>query len=448
VIGLGWHNRLGYVRGWFDQLSSAVLAVLLALLIWLVANEDARPIESAVFPPPVEDGLSFEFQGVPDGLAPYDPNKRTVRLRLRGLAEALEGLSPTRFELWADLVGVEPADRTVTVPLLVRCREPCRRRGLRVVEVMPATVTTRLGLAVTRTVSVVLEPPDSLASESLLVVSSTIEPSEVVLSGAGAAVARVQRAAAVPAPSDVSRLASEADPLRAVPVVPLDDAGQPVPDVQVDPAEVDVWLVKRLRTDVFGVVPDIRNEDRVAAGYFSSERLVEPQLVELEGSRDALRQIQRVGKVFTIPVDLTGASGRFEQLVALDLPPGVAAINAPEGVTLTVEIEALPGTVTLDVPVRVRWLRDGLRATVTPEQVQVLLSGPRPELEQITSDDLAAFVDLSGKGLGTHRLRVHVDLPPNVSSPSTTPGEVEVVVSEATEVRPTPSAAATATADR
>jgi YbbR domain-containing protein len=165
---------------------------------------------------------------------------------------------------------------------------------------------------------------------------------------------------------------------------------------------------------------------------------VEPKVVELDGPADLVREIGNSGRVYTVPVDLAGASSDAQYSVALDLPEGVTALNALDGVTVTVEIEALPGTRTLELAVERRGLREGLVADITPDRVQVLLSGPEPELDALAAegaDDVVAYVDLSDLSPGAHRVLVGVDAPPNLRVGSTTPEEVEVVIRTAAGAR-------------
>jgi YbbR domain-containing protein len=168
----------------------------------------------------------------------------------------------------------------------------------------------------------------------------------------------------------------------------------------------------------------------VADGYWMRNLFVEPQSVELEGPRSALEAIERgETQVRTEPVDLEGATDDVVVRAPLVLPEGVRAVNVPDAVTVTVIVEALPVTLSYDAPVQPRRLAAGLEVEVlSPSRVQVLLSGPRSQLEVMSAEDLVAVVDLAGLGPGVHRVTPAVQPPLDLQLAGTTPETVEVVI--------------------
>jgi len=84
-------------------------------------------------------------------------------------------------------------------------------------------------------------------------------------------------------------------------------------------------------------------------------------------------------------------------------------------------------------------LSEGLAAEVFPQAVDVIISGPVPVLEAISSQDITVSVDVSGHEIGVYQLIPEVDtLMENVSVESILPGTVEVVIS--VPGTPTPTA--------
>jgi YbbR domain-containing protein len=70
--------------------------------------------------------------------------------------------------------------------------------------------------------------------------------------------------------------------------------------------------------------------------------------------------------------------------------------------------------------------------------VDVILSGPIPELGAITPTDIRAVVDVNGLEIGTHQVEVDVDvLPEGVWVETVLPATVEVTIGLA--VTPTPA---------
>lgn len=65
-------------------------------------------------------------------------------------------------------------------------------------------------------------------------------------------------------------------------------------------------------------------------------------------------------------------------------------------------------TKTLELPLAVRGVATGLIATPQSTEVRVDLAGPRPDVEDVTPSDLAAYVDCSGRQSGVYSLQVNV----------------------------------------
>ena len=419
-------------RPWLENLSSASLALVLAVMIWLVSTENEFPMRNDPSFPPGETGLPVAFRDPPPGRAPFDPSERTVRLALRARDDALSLVRPSDFEVSVNLAGAAADARRVTAPVQVSCR-PCLRRGVRVVAVVPERITVRLGELVSRSHPVVVVPADQ-APSGFTITSRQATPPTVVLYGAEAAIGRVRQVSAQVGGVGNARGDRVFDD---VPVVPLDASGALAPDVTVEPQTVSVALGIGRRGIEVAVRPEVVGGDALAEGYYLGGVAVEPQFVQLDGPEEVLLTLGAENAVLTVPVDVAGARATVRERVRLVLPEGVTAVNAPEGVTVTVKLEALPGTVTFDVPVGARRLAAGLTSATAPESVRVLLSGPRTELERLMVEDIAAYVDLSGLGPGTHRLTPRIETPPGVRASSSTPEVVEVVVTGAEEGRRT-----------
>ena len=63
---------------------------------------------------------------------------------------------------------------------------------------------------------------------------------------------------------------------------------------------------------------------------------------------------------------------------------------------------------TIELPVTVHGVGAGLVAAPAADRVTVELSGPRPDVEAVSQDDLAAYVDCSGRRPGVYSLPVNV----------------------------------------
>ena len=381
-------------RGWLQHTSSAALAVVVAVMLWFVASEDLNPIED-VSRWPSGAALPIEFRGVPAGRAAYDPSVREVRLSLHGLETGLGQMQPDDVVPYVDLAHVDSSVVTATAKIKLDCPS-CLRRGVRAAVADEDVLVVHLGPESTQVRSVSVQSQDSPPTGFVVTAISTA-PGTVELTGAEEQLAGVERVVA-----EVSGLAEarEDAAFESVAVLPVDADGDIVLDLEVSPGTVDVAIEVQRRGIEVSVSPGA--EGVQADGYYISGISVEPQVVQLAGDQDQLDALDTLG---TIPatVDITGATDDVVELVGLPIPDGVTALNAPDGVTVTIQITPLPGTRTMSIPVRPRGLAAGLSVTsISPESIEVLIGGPQATVGDLRPDDVTVTVNLSGLGEGTH----------------------------------------------
>lgn len=89
---------------------------------------------------------------------------------------------------------------------------------------------------------------------------------------------------------------------------------------------------------------------------------------------------------------------------------------------------------TIHVETRVEGAGPGIDVVQLPESVAVTVEGPRLLLP-VQAGSVEAYVDVSGRGAGRHRLPVQVRVPANVNVTAVNPQEVDVVLEEIAEKR-------------
>jgi YbbR domain-containing protein len=117
------------------------------------------------------------------------------------------------------------------------------------------------------------------------------------------------------------------------------------------------------------------------------------------------------GVIRTEPIDQTGRAQRFTQTVKVSLPPGVEMAD-PMDITVTVEINPVQSSREFaDIPVQPQGLdRADYLITITPERVNVIVSGPKILVDQITSTDVSVFAPLNGLAAGEHTVTLQASV--------------------------------------
>jgi YbbR domain-containing protein len=144
-----------------------------------------------------------------------------------------------------------------------------------------------------------------------------------------------------------------------------------------------------------------------APGYRLLSVTVEPPSVLVKGLPARVNALTRLQ---TEPIDITGLTSSFTQQATLDLPSGVS-LDQDQEIFVTIEIEPILSTDTREREVEILGLREGMEASLEPEQVRVVLFGPLPVLDTLVADDVRVTVDVFDLISGTHRIQPGVDIP-------------------------------------
>jgi len=386
----------------------AVLSIIIASVMWLYVATDKNPVVERILT------LDVHVRGLsPTEVVVQAPNR--VVVRLQGSRSGISLLTPDVLDASLDLTGLGPGEHRVPIAVATPAGD------VRVVERTPAEALVVLDqLTLKRLpveVSLIGTPP-----QGVTLGAAQIRPDHVTISGAGVQIAEVRHAVVT---VDTARLRQQL--LTSVPIRLLDANGQEVHGVMVDPSIVEVILPVGTGTitKLLPVVPTLTGAP--AAGLGVTRVTVLPETVTVSGPGDALQAIQAVA---TVPIDLGGARRDVIRQVALALPSG--ATVSPRQVTVAVRIgPALLSRVFAGVPLRVTGALPGLSARLAPDRVQVTLVGPASALERLTPSAVVVQVDLSGLGLGVHRVAPTVVLPDGTQALGVSPAQVSVTLTPA-----------------
>ncbi len=405
------------------NLPTLLLSFILAVTVWISAVSSTDPISSRVFPRPVQ----IEVIGQDPGMLITNnvANQVTVTLRApRSVWDRiLTGQAPVRA--FVDLSGLKPGTHNVPV------------------KVQPTSDTVLVVSYDPNQVSVDLEAISSKSFPIHLVENGDVavgyQAAAAVLSQRTATVtgsqSQVDQVAEVRAVLDLSR--AQENIQRELNLQAVNASGNLVNGVTIDPTKVQVTVAVTQRGGYRNVVVKPVITGQVAPTYRVTNISVFPPAVTVF-SQDPRLVDQLPGYVETSPLDLNGAKDDIDVFLPLNLPAGVSVVGS-EGapgdkfVEVQVSIAAIEGSLTMDgMRVEVIGLSEGLRASVSPETVTVILSGPLPVLDQLSAQSIRVTVDVSGQDVGTYQLTPRVELlDGELQVESVLPNTVEVTVTSA-----------------
>jgi YbbR domain-containing protein len=178
---------------------------------------------------------------------------------------------------------------------------------------------------------------------------------------------------------------------------------------------------------------------QVAAGYRVGNISVEPPAVTVVGNPQGLSEI--AGLVETIPINLDQATETIVRNVPLKLPDGVATVSSttqenggPGGVKVTVEITAIEDGISLQRPITQQGIDPNYWWQASPNQAEVFLSGPIPQLQNLHASDVEVVVDLFELKPGVYKLPLTVFHPEGLRVDAILPDPIEVTIGRSIEV--------------
>ncbi len=406
------------------NLSTLLLAFILALVVWVSAVTAADPNQERTYQVQIEimgQDTSIEVIGeLPNQtlITLYAPRSVLDQLTREGGA----------FRAWIDLSGLESGARI----LPVQYQMPPDVSPVRLVEVNPESVEVTLEMLISKTVQI---QTNVLGEPALGYRADNPEWSdhEVIVSGRASLVDQVDT---VDADLDISGANNNIE--MTLTLVPRDVDAKRVSGVTLVPDKITVTQAVTLRGGYRNMVVKVMTIGQVADGYRQTNISVSPPNVMVFSADPAL--IDRLpGYIETELLDLTDIVDDIETLLALHLPEGVSIIGDPN-VLVQVGIATIEGSITISRNVEIIGILPELVAHASPESVEVIIYGPIPTLEILTDLDVRVVIDLTGLAPGVYQLAPDVViLPDRIRLQVISPETVEVTIIEADTLTPTPS---------
>lgn len=404
------------IRKFLSFLPTLLTALVLAIIVWVSSVTASDPNQTLTYETPIQ--LEILGQNPDLVITQQEVEGVMVTLKAPRSVHARLAKDPGLISASINLSGLEAGDHVLSPEVIVDLRP------VQVVEVSPSSVELSLEKVASKTM------PISLIQTGGLPVgyqtrNARLSQSEAKLVGPESLVETVVEIAAT---IDVSELTTSIN--RTLDLKPLDEGGVVVEGVVLSPNRVDVSIEVEQLVGYRNVFVKIVTSGSVAQGYHLTGIVVNPPTLTVYAENpDLIRGMPAF--IETEPVNLNGAQQSFESRVGLQLPAGIVVIG-DQSVLVSVGVEAIyNSTQILGVPVTVINLAGGLQAKLSPQTVDVYISGPMNLLENIGTASVHVTLDLTGLKEGTFQLSPQVELDrPELRLDSTLPGLIEVVITK------------------
>ncbi|OIN90774.1 MAG: hypothetical protein AUJ21_08020 [Anaerolineae bacterium CG1_02_58_13] len=409
--------------GWFRKnFSSLLWALLLSVAVWIAAVTAADPDDQRVYPKPVP----IEIVGQGSGLVIVGEMPKAVEVTLRAprsVWDRLEGQEqPIRAVV--DLSGLGAGEHPVRVQVQVS------ENPARVVSVLPTDFTVTLEPLTSRVFPVGLTLNGQPAT-GYRAGNPTLEPLEVLVSGAESLVEQVARARVI-----VNLTGTREGINQSLDVQLYNSKNQVLKGLSLNPSAVLVDIPVAQQGGYRDVIVKVIPHGQVANGYLLTNLSVFPPIVTVY-STDPTLVNSLPGVVETEPLELDGASEDISTRLTLSLPAGISVVGE-QSVQVNVGVSPIQSNLTFsNIKVEVVGLGDGLSAQISPAKVDIILSGPAPLLESLLQQDIHVIVDVTELAPGIYQLKPRVEiLVADIVVETILPNTVEVTITPA--VTPTP----------
>jgi YbbR domain-containing protein len=377
-----------------EALSLALFSLLLAFFFWVVATETQDPMIER----PYRSTIPVEIRNVPEGMMTYGAEDAEVQVVLRAPESLWDILQAPLgdIEAYVDLTGAEPGELSVPVQVDVQ------RRPTQVVSISPSEVSLTLELVAQLEVPVEVRLQGTPALGFVTRAPSFV-PRTVTVSGPQSLVSETVRAL-VKVSVDESR-----ETLReSLQPVPVDEVGNEVEGLDLSPRAVTVEVPVEQLGNIRDLAVHVVLIGQPAPGFRVGSVEKEPPSVAVSGRRDVVQSLP--GYISTEPIDLDSVNESFTTTVGLQSPDGVSVLTAPQ-VLVSVNIEPLESTLTVELTPEIQGLPPGYTVTVQPETVQVVVRGPFATVGQVNAAEITGVLNVADLPVGEHTVPLQISLP-------------------------------------
>jgi YbbR domain-containing protein len=411
-------------RWLFRNIGTLILALVLAIVVWISAVTAANPNVERT------RTVSLDIVGLDPDMLIVGNVTTQVRVTLEAPSSVMDSMnaSENAVQAWVDVAGLEPGTHDLKVQVQVNPAFRPVRQGPIIPELVEITLEPLLARTFPVNLEVTGDPAVGYQKGRLVT-----DPSSVTVSGAASLVSQIVQ---VGASIDISGVTETVE--RNLSLVAIDEQGEPVSGVNITPAEVTVTQPIFLQGGYRNVIVRVETIGQPADGYKLTNITVSPLNVVVFSSDPQLVN-DLPGYVETLPVDLTGAVDDIDTYVAITLPEGVTLVG-DQFVLVQVSIAAIEGSLKMSLPVLPVGLLPIQAALISPETVDVILSGPVPILDAMVPEDVRVVIDVSDLELGIYQLEPQIEvIPDRIIVESVVPSTVEVEII----IAPTPTPTAT-----
>jgi YbbR domain-containing protein len=399
-----------------NNLPTLLTALMFAVGVWIFAVTQADPTVTQTYPQPID----IEIIGLDPNLTIVNEISEQVTLTIRAPSSIFNQLENDRnlINVTLDLSGLDSGVHTLTPQVNINLSPT------EVVRMNPGTVFIKLDSIISRQFPIQVEVIGNPAI-GFEVNTPELSQDTAAISGPESIVSAIEEVIA-----EVNIVDASEDILRTVDLIALDAQNNEIEGVTLTPDNVQVSIPVTQRGGYRTVVVKIVTSGQIESGYRLTNIFSNPPTVTIYSSDP--QQVESIpGFVETTPINLNGANQDMEIRVSLNLPEGINVVGS-QNITVQIGIDPIESSVSFsNIPLQIEGLAEGFEATVSPESVDVFLSGPIDLLEELSPTTLVVLINLEDRDPGTYTLAPEVILENgNIMVDAILPNTIEVTITD------------------
>lgn len=385
-------------RAFIDNLTSLLLALILAVIIWAAAVREANPDTERFFELPINAVQ-------PDDVILLNTPADRVSVTFTGPENLLETLDPLGMQAILDLSTLTTAGRE-TIDIQLISADPIDENIQ--VALSPAQVVVDIDFETTRTIPVMVNVQGNLPLTHSLG-DVTVVPEEIEVTGPQSRVAELLNArTTIFLTNNTQQTFAET---RRLTIYDRDDEPVGTTDGTLVFGTTQATITAEIieNESIADVTIQVTLEGLPAQGYRLLNATAEPRSILLQGPPELLDDLSFVR---TTPVPITGLNSSALFPVTVELPEGIDQLN-DTSVVVNVDIDRIMTTGVFEVAPTTVGLSPELTTTVPITSVRVTLFGPLDTLDALSADDIRVELPLNDVEEGTN-IVVPVVTPPEL----------------------------------
>ncbi len=376
-------------KGLAKNFPTLVSAILLAIAVWVLAVTNTDPVEKRLYNRPVPLEVISQDPSLVVTTALPEQVSIILSAPASTWASALNSTNVVRALI--DLTGLDSG--TYEVPIRVQVTA----RPVRVESVTPDTVSLKMEKKIGKSLPIELIQPAGPAV-GYEAGKPELSTTDATVTGPASLVDKVVE---IRATLDISSSKESID--RDLNLSAWDKNGMRVSGLTIAPEKVHVRQEITQRGGYKNVSVRVVTAGQIASGYRLSDISPNPPIVTVFSTD--LELINTLpGFIETQPLNLTNADSNLEVALPLNLPSGVIVVGEST-IKVAVRISPLESSVTLTgLPIEIIGVSPLYQTVLSPDRMDIILSGPLPELDALKTSDVRILLDLTDKTPGTYQI--------------------------------------------